>query len=98
MLTPTGWRLAPAFDLNPNVDKAEHVLNLDESDNRPSLTTVIDTAEWYLPSKDRGVAIVAEVLEHTRQWRTAAATLGIARGDIELMASAFIETDTYLKT
>ena len=98
ILTPTGWRLAPAFDLNPNVDKAEHVLNLDESDNRPSLATVIETAEWYLPSKDRGVAIVAEVLGHTRQWRAAAATLGIARGDIELMASAFIETDTYPRT
>jgi serine/threonine-protein kinase HipA len=95
ILTPSGWRLAPAFDLNPNVDKAEHVLNLDESDNRPSLATVIETAEWYLLSKDRGAAIVAQVLEHTRQWRTAAATLGIARGDIELTATAFTETDTY---
>ena len=25
LLTPTGWRLAPAFDLNPNTDRAEHV-------------------------------------------------------------------------
>ena len=51
LLTPTGWRLAPVFDLNPNTDRAD----------RPSLSTVIETSEWYVESKDRGRAIVAEV-------------------------------------
>jgi len=37
VLCKTGWRLAPAFDVNPNIDKAEHVLNIDDMDNRPSL-------------------------------------------------------------
>src|SRR5580693_652207 len=86
ILTPTGWRLAPAFDLNPNTDRADHVLNIDESDNRPSLATVIETSEWYVESKDRGRAIVAEVLHQTRQWRHAAKALNIARADIELTA------------
>jgi serine/threonine-protein kinase HipA len=54
LLTPTGWRLAPAFDLNPNTERADHVLNIDESDNRPSLATVIETSEWYVGSKARG--------------------------------------------
>ena len=93
LLTPTGWRLAPAFDLNPNTDRAEHVLNLDETDNRPSLATVIETSEWYVESKDRGRAIVAEVLNETRHWRRAAQTLRIARADIELTATAFAESD-----
>ena len=39
LLTPTGWRLAPAFDLNPSRERADHVPNIDESDNRPSLAT-----------------------------------------------------------
>ena len=81
--------MAPAFDVNPNLDKAEHVLNIDETDNRPSLATVIETAEWYLPSKDRGAEIVDEILERTRQWRSAAEHAGIARADIELTAGAF---------
>ncbi len=93
LLTPTGWRLAPAFDVNPNIDKAEHVLNLDEMDNRPSLTTVIATAEWYLPSKDRGAAIVAEIVGEVRHWREAAARRAISRADVELTASAFAATD-----
>jgi serine/threonine-protein kinase HipA len=89
ILTVTGWRLAPAFDLNPNVDKADHVLNLDETDNRPNLATVIETAEWYDLSKDRGAAIVADIVEETRHWRKAAQRAGIASADIELMAGAF---------
>lgn len=92
LLTDSGWRLAPAFDLNPNNDRADHVLNIDEHDNRPSIATVIDTAEWYVESKDRGAAIVAEVLRETRQWRQAAQALKIARADIELTAAAFSES------
>jgi serine/threonine-protein kinase HipA len=89
ILTSTGWRLAPAFDVNPNIGKADHVLNLDETDNRPSLATVIATAEWYRLSKDQGAALVAQIVEQTRQWRAVAARLEISRADIELMAAAF---------
>jgi hypothetical protein len=56
----------------------------------PSATA---TSEWYVKSKDRGAAIVAEVLDETRQWRRAARTLKIARADIELTAAAFAESD-----
>jgi len=94
ILTSNGWRLAPAFDVNPNVDKAEHVLNLDESDNRPSLATVIDTAEWYSLSKDSGAKIVGEITEATSRWRQLATRAKIARADIELTAVAFAHSGT----
>ena len=93
LLTPTGWRLAPAFDLNPNTERADHVLNIDEFDNRPSLATVIETSEWYVGSKDRGQVIVTEILHETRKWRQTAKALKIARADIELTATAFAESD-----
>ena len=95
LLTPTGWRLAPAFDVNPNTDTADHVLNLDETDNRPSLATVIATAEWYLPSKDRGATIAAEIVSEVRHWREAAARLSISRADIELTAAAFAQAAAF---
>ena len=93
LLTPTGWRLAPAFDLNPDTDRAEHILNIDESDSRPSLATVIETSEWYVRSKDRGREIVREILHETRKWRQAAQALEISRADVEVTASAFAESD-----
>lgn len=89
LLTAQGWRLAPAFDVNPNIDKAEHVLNLDGADNTPSLATVIETAPWYGLSKDEGRGIVAQILKVAQGWRTAATKAGIARADIELTAVAF---------
>jgi hypothetical protein len=70
-------------------------LNLDETDNRPSLATVIETAEWYVTSKDRGAQIVAEVIGETRHWRQVALHTAISRADIELTAAAFVETDGY---
>ena len=95
ILTSRGWRLAPAFDVNPNTDKAEHVLNLDESDNRPSFATVIDTHQWYSLSKDRAAQIVAEIVSETSRWREVAARAGISRADIELMAAAFGQSDEF---
>lgn len=89
LLTPDGWRLAPAFDVNPNIEKAEHVLNLDDTNNSPSLAAVIATAEWYGLSKDQGRVVVDEVIAVTRQWREAASQAQVSRADIEMTAVAF---------
>ena len=89
VLGANGWRLAQAFDVNPNIDKAEHVLNIDDSDNRPSLQTVLTTAAFYGQSPERGKQIVEEVSSAVDGWRDAARKVGIARGDVELTAAAF---------
>ena len=68
ILGATGWRLAPAFDVNPNIDKAEHVLNIDDTDARPSLETVLTTAVFYGLSEERGKQIVEEVATSVDGW------------------------------
>ncbi len=97
ILTESGWRLAPAFDVNPNIDKADHVLNINETDNRPNLETVIETSEWYVDSKDRAAEIVNEIVRICRSWRERAAQLGIARVDIETTEVAFNATKAWQK-
>ena len=57
---PEGLILTPAFDLNPDIEKSTHVLNIDESDNRPLIESVLATAEWYDLDADRAALIVAE--------------------------------------
>ena len=89
VLGPHGWRLAPAFDVNPDIDKAEHVLNIDDSDNRPSLATVLTTAGFYGLSPELGRHIVEEVAAAVDGWQEAARRAGIARGDVELSQGAF---------
>ena len=89
VLGRTGWRLAPAFDVNPNIDKAEHVLNIDDVDNRPSLETVLGTAVFYGLGDGPARQVVAEVATVVDGWRDAARRAGIAGADIDLTAGAF---------
>jgi len=89
VLTATGWRLAPAFDVNPNIDKSEHVLNLDAIDNRPSLKNVIATARFYGLTIAQAKHIAEEVLSVTADWREAALQANLSKADIELTSTAF---------
>ena len=89
VLATQGWRLAPAFDVNPNLDKGDHVLSLDDADNRPSLSTVASTAGFYRLDAARAAAVVEEVATVVDGWRRRAAKAGIARADIEVTAGAF---------
>jgi serine/threonine-protein kinase HipA len=89
VLGPDGWQLAPAFDLNPNIDKAEHVLNLDDSDNRPSLDTVLSTAAFYGLGPRQAQQVVAQVRAAVAGWRGLAQKVGLAAADIEVTATAF---------
>ncbi|KAI1698959.1 hypothetical protein Ddc_18814 [Ditylenchus destructor] len=95
VLSKTGWRLAPAFDVNPNVDKAEHVLNLDDVDNRPSLRTVLATASFYGLDDEQAARIVEEVASAVDGWRNAARRARIAAADIELTSVAFSAHSEY---
>jgi serine/threonine-protein kinase HipA len=98
VLAATGWRLAPAFDVNPNIDKGEHVLNIDDSDNRPSLKTVLSTAAFYGLAPERAEQVVEEVACAVDAWQDAARKAGIARGDVELTAGAFSAHSGYRAT
>jgi serine/threonine-protein kinase HipA len=93
ILTRSGWRLAPAFDMNPSIDKADHILAFDDSDHRPEIDTVLSTAPLYGLSAQAATTIADEVSTVVGNWRALAAKAGIARADIELMAGAFSAFD-----
>ena len=95
VLGADGWRLAPAFDVNPNTDKAEHVLNIDDTDNRPSLHTVLATAAFYGLSANRADQIVREVAHAVDVWQDTARRAAISGADIELTAIAFAAHTAY---
>ena len=95
LLGSSGWRLGPAFDVNPNIDKAEHVLNIDDVDSHPSLETVLTTGQFYGLSPDRAKQVVEEVVSAVDHWRDAARKSGIAAGDVELTAGALSAHSEY---
>jgi serine/threonine-protein kinase HipA len=75
--------------MNPNIDKADHVLNIDDSDNRPDMNTVLSTADFYGLKPERAEQIVDEVLKATGMWHQVAQRVGLHKGEIDLMETAF---------
>jgi serine/threonine-protein kinase HipA len=78
----TGWRLAPAFDVNPSPDKPEHALAIDELDPRPDLATLRATARFYRLDESAAADVEAEVREATASWRAVAKALGLPADEL----------------
>jgi serine/threonine-protein kinase HipA len=87
--TGSGWRLAPAFDVNPSPYASEHSLALDASIRSPDLDLVRETAPLYRLSAAAAEEIVAEVRQAVSGWRTEARAVGLPEDEVERLAGAF---------
>lgn len=83
-----GWRLAPAFDVNPATQKHEHVLSLDDSVRTPDLEVVRETAPYYRLSTADADEVVDEVRGVVAGWRDLAHRIGLAGDELERLGSA----------
>ncbi len=90
----TGWRLAPAFDLNPNPARRHHALRLDEASDEPDLDAILGTAEFYRVSRLKAQRILAELLTAIRTWRKRAKTVRLPAGEIATIEPAFTLSET----
>lgn len=91
-----GWRLAPAYDLNPvPVDIKPRILTtaIDEEDGTASLDLALATAAHYKLKPEMARRIMREVGAAVAGWREAAGALGLSKNSIERMASAFEHED-----
>lgn len=86
---PGGWRLSPAYDMNPSLAKADHALSLDGSVSQPSIDVVLATADLYRLSASRAGKVVAEVRDVVSTWREVANRVGLSRSEITRMEDAF---------
>ncbi len=87
-----GWRLAPAFDMNPNPDKDEHALALDATSGVPDVATVHRTRELYRLSDKAALRIEREVRRAFDDWPTIARAAGVARREIQRLESVIDAT------
>lgn len=93
---PDGWRLAPAYDLNPvPVDIKPRVLAtaIDLDDSTASLDLALNVAGYFELDEAQTREIAKEVGQAVSSWREEAAHLGLASGQIDRMASAFEHDD-----
>lgn len=83
--TATGWRLAPAYDVNPNPHKDAHALTVDGRTQEPDVDAALACAELYRVTDSRAKALLAEVDQAIRDWRREAAAQGLGRMEIATM-------------
>ncbi|MEL4503957.1 type II toxin-antitoxin system HipA family toxin [Luteococcus sp. H138] len=88
--TATGWRLSPAFDLNPNPEPGQHATTiLGEAAREPGLEALMVSAPQFGLDRDAAARILGEVRGAVAHWRTIARGHGIRAAECELMATAF---------
>ena len=96
---PRGWRLSPAFDLNPvPVDVRPRVLStaISVDEATASVVLAMEVAEYFGLSPDEAKRTAGAVGAAVSRWRAEARDLGLDHAAIDRMASAFEHDDLKL--
>jgi serine/threonine-protein kinase HipA len=89
LLTPKGWTLSPAYDLNSSTDKTGLALNIDMENNALDFDLARSVGEYFRLDQQEMDKILNEVLTSVKTWEMKASHIGIARAERALMKSAF---------
>lgn len=87
---PGGWRLAPAFDVNPTPEAAEHALAIDDTSHEPDVGIVLETTPFYRVAKPRAERIIEEIRSVAATWRSEARRLSLPADEVDLVGTAFM--------
>ena len=83
LLTSRGWMLSPAYDMNPSLS-TNHCLMITETTNEASLTALSEAHDSYFLTKERSLAIIAEVRSAVSRWPSLAKRLHISESEVKL--------------
>lgn len=89
ILEADGWRLAPAYDVNPSVERRAHALAIDEADTVPDVGLALGTAKYYGVGAKDAEKILGKVRKAVDEWPAHARRLRISREQSDFMANAF---------
>ncbi len=89
ILTNNGWKLSPAYDMNPNELGKGLTLNISEHSNELDLSLAMDTAKHYKIKIDEAAKILDHMQQEIAKWRDVAKKMGLGSSEIELTQRAF---------
>jgi serine/threonine-protein kinase HipA len=87
-----GWRLSPAYDINPTpVELKARMLStsIDYDDSTASIDLALSVIDDFRIMKARALEIIKEVALAVSEWRSVATQYGLIKREIDRMASAF---------
>ena len=88
-IEPQGLVLSPAFDMNPNPERSELSLAIDEANATCDVNVALKAAPNYELTDGQAADIVKEVSGAVASWRDEAAKLGLSRAEQERLRAAF---------
>ncbi|MHA7830216.1 MAG: type II toxin-antitoxin system HipA family toxin [Flagellimonas sp.] len=89
LLTPKGWVLSPAYDINPSIDKTGLALNIDMDNNVLDFDLAKSVGEYFRLDNEEMDQILEEVQNAVQDWRTIAKQIGIPNSELMVMDAAF---------
>ena len=89
LLTPKGWILSPAYDINPIPNSSGLHLNISEYSNALELDLARDVADKFRVNKTRSESIIGKITKSVSYWHVEAKKINIPRSEILQMESAF---------
>ncbi|GAB1445706.1 HipA domain-containing protein [Flammeovirgaceae bacterium] len=84
-----GWRLSPAFDINPSIDKDGLSLNIDTDNNALDFDLAKSVGPYFQLTDKQMNSIIHDVKNAVSKWKSIATEIGIPRQEQQLMESAF---------
>ena len=78
LLGKRGWKLSPAYDMNPTNYMTQSLLVSSES-NESSLGLLIESSDSYMIERSEAESIVKEVKDAMKHWREVATVCGISK-------------------
>ncbi len=91
LLTENGWKLSPAYDINPEEKGAGLSLNISENDNSLDFDLCLSVIEYFRWEKHEAVDFIKRTKQIVTQWRQRAKKLKIPDPEQILMESAFVK-------
>ena len=88
LLTPKGWTLSPAYDMNPTLNDHQSLL-ISTASNKSDLGILLDACEDYMLDAHEARRIITEVVNVTREWRRLAMRLGASKREMDMFGGVF---------
>ena len=89
ILTPNGWILSPAFDINPNPKGIGLKLNITTNDNSLNLDLATEISTYFRLTDIQANEIIKNTVNTVSQWKQVAMKYKISKEEIDIMSSAF---------
>jgi serine/threonine-protein kinase HipA len=90
ILTSKGWKLSPAFDINPTISGNGLSLNISENDNSLSLDLAKDVAPYFRVKENIADQIIRQIIRSVKKWREYADKYDISKEEQDTMKRSFL--------